>query len=298
MFSRPARQLSQRLLAQMFAQVFGWGLCLCGLAKSDDTAGQGNKVPARIAMCLPLAVPVDATTKVTVRGWGLEGVKEIRSSNPLVTLKVVGSGKATIPNKQDAKQIGDTQVELEVTVAKAAQAGEVELTIVDPEMKNQPHRLLLGSCKALEAQVLAEQEPNDGLEQAQQLRLPQIVDGRIDGDGNVDVFSFELSVAQSIAIEVHASRYGSNLDSILTLFDGRGNIIAVNDDTKDSSASNKTASGDILIRTGEQGSRTTKDSKIIVALPVGRYMTSLQDAHDRGGPAHPYRLTFTVSNKN
>ena len=31
--------------------------------------------------------------------------------------------------------------------------------------------------------------------------------------------------------------------------------------------------------------------KVIAAtLPAGRYFITRQDAHDRGGPAHPYRL--------
>lgn len=278
MFSRAQGPAQLLMRAQLICLALypGW------IARGEDTDKQGVKVSARIAMCLPLAVPVDATTKVTLRGWGLEGVKEIRTSNPQVTLKIIASGKATIPNKQDAKQIGDTQVELEVTVAKDVPAGEVELIVAEPDNKNPPHKLLLGSGKAVIAPVIAEQEPNDGFAQAQALQIPQIVDGRIDGDGNVDVISFELAASQTIVLEVLASRYGSNLDSILTLFDGRGNIIAVNDDVRDTTKTDSSA---------------TRDSKINVVLPAGKYWASVQDAHDRGGPAHPYRLTLTVGEK-
>lgn len=278
MFSRAQGPAQLLMRAQLICLALypGW------IARGEDTDKQGVKVSARIAMCLPLAVPVDATTKVTLRGWGLEGVKEIRTSNPQVTLKIIASGKATIPNKQDAKQIGDTQVELEVTVAKDVLAGEVGLTVAEPDNKNPSHKLLLGSGKAVIAPVIAEQEPNDGFAQAQALQIPQIVDGRIDGDGNVDVISFELAASQTIVLEVLASRYGSNLDSILTLFDGRGNIIAVNDDVRDTTKTDSSA---------------TRDSKINVVLPAGKYWASVQDAHDRGGPAHPYRLTLTVGEK-
>jgi len=51
-------------------------------------------------------------------------------------------------------------------------------------------------------------------------------------------------------------------------------VVAVNDDAHDT--------------------KGTKDSKITSVLPAGKYFISLQDAHDRGGPAHPYRLTLTV----
>ena len=33
-----------------------------------------------------------------------------------------------------------------------------------------------------------------------------------------------------------------------------------------------------------------RDSQLSVELPAGRYLLTLQDAFDRGGPAHPYRL--------
>ncbi len=251
----------------------------CAFVLADDPEKKTEKVLPRIAMCVPLAVPMDATTKVIVRGWGLEGTKEVRSSNPKLTLKILSTGKAAIPNKQDAKQIGDTQIELEVTVINDIQPGEIELTIVQLDVVSQPHKMLIGSGSVLDeaivnGQALAEKEPNDGFTQAQPLLLSQIVDGQIDGDGNVDVFSFELSDKQEINFEVHASRYGSNLDSLLTLFDQRGNIVAVNDDAADAIGS--------------------KDSKIVSVLPAGKYFISLQDAHDRGGPAHPYRLKIAA----
>jgi hypothetical protein len=250
----------------------------CAVASADEAEKKSEKVQPRIAMCIPLAVPADATTKLIVRGWGLEEAKEIRSSNARLTLKILATGKATIPNKQDAKQIGDTQIELAVTVTKDIQPTEVELIIVQTDKESQSHKLLIGNGQATRGPSLAEKEPNDGFTQAQPLHFPQVVDGQIESDGNVDVFSFELTDKQHIVLEVHASRYGSNLDSILTLFDQRGNIVAVNDDAQ-------------VIK----GMPETKDSKIFTLLAAGRYFISLQDAHDRGGPAHPYRLTVGLS---
>ncbi len=267
MFSRETK-LFTRLLRVLLIGLLS-GRCVGALAEDDDK--KPEKIPPRIAMCVPLAVPIDSTTKMLVRGWGLEGAKEIRSSNPQLTFKVLSTAKAAIPNKQDAKQIGDTQVELEVTVAKDVQPGEVDLIIVQPDAESQPHKLLVGGDLVSGFTALLEMEPNDGFTQAQPIQIPHIVDGQVDGDGNVDVFSFELTDQQQIAIEVHAYRFGSNLDSILTVFDRRGSIVAVNDDAID-----------------------TKDSQIIATLAAGKYFVSLQDAHDRGGPAHPYRLTVKM----
>ena len=189
MFSLLTKLWTALLISMLFTE--------CCVARADSAEEKAEKAPPRIAMCVPLAVPIDATTKVIVRGWGLEGATEIRSSNPLLTFKILATAKATIPNKQEGKQIGDTQVEVEVTVPKEVQPGEVELTIVQPDVASSPHKLIVGCDKAAGSQALTETEPNDGFTQAQPLQVPQIVDGQVAGDGNVDVFSFELTENQA-----------------------------------------------------------------------------------------------------
>jgi hypothetical protein len=218
--------------------------------------------PPRIAMCAPLAVPLGATTKVIVRGWRIDNATAIRSSDEKVSVKILTKGGATIPNKQDAKQIGDQQVEIEVTTADAAPR-EVMLTVVTPTGDSRPHKVFIGGAFP----IVLDKEANDGFRQAQPIQLPQIIDGQIHGDRNVDVFSFKVAKSTKVVIEVFARRHGSGLDSLLTLYDARGSIIAVNDDQKD-----------------------TTDSRLEQTVPPGRYFIGLQDAHDHGGPTHPYRL--------
>jgi hypothetical protein len=68
---------------------------------------------------------------------------------------------------------------------------------------------------------------------------------------------------QKLVFEVLAARYGSPLDSILTLYDDGGRIIGTNDD--------------------HDGS---PDSRLAVTLPkTGVFYLSLADAHDQGGPS-------------
>jgi len=137
------------------------------------------------------------------------------------------------------------------------------LTVVTPTGNSQPHKLLIGGAFP----VVLDKEANDGFRQAQPIRLPQIIDGQIHSDRNVDVFSFEVIDSTKVVIEVFARRHGSGLDSLLTLYDARGSIITVNDDQTD-----------------------TTDSRLEQTVPAGRYFIDLQDAHDHGGPTHPYRL--------
>lgn len=235
------------------------------LAVSPLTAGadENKPQPPRIAMCVPLAVAPGISTRIVVRGWDFDGATEVRASRDDVAVKLLSVGSANVPNGQDAKQIGDRQAELEIGVAADSPPGEVMLTIESPAGASQPHPLWIGG----EFPIAAETEPNDGFRQPQSIELPQIIDGQIHNDQNVDVFAFELSGNQQIDVDVVARRRGSGLDSILTLFDSQGNIVAVNDDQAD-----------------------TVDSRLTPTLTAGRYLLSLQDAHDHGGPAHPYRL--------
>ena len=239
-------------------------LLCAGDALAQDAVEKKTE-PPRVAMCVPLAVPVSLTTKMVVRGWSLHTATEVRSSSPQVSCKVLSAASVAVPNGQDAKQIGDTQMELEVTVLEGVEPGDATLTVVSPTGESPPHKLLIGSVHSL----VADSEPNDGFQQAQPIQIPQAVDGQIHGDKNVDVFSFDIADPQSVTIEVLARRHGSGLDSLLTLFDRLGNIVAVNDD--------------------HDG---TTDSRITAELAAGKYFVSLQDAHDHGGPAHPYRLVI------
>ncbi len=235
------------------------------VVRGQDVAAEKKAEPPRVAMCVPLGVPAGETTKMVVRGWALDTATEVRSSSPQIVFKVLSAASVAVPNGQDAKQVGNTQLELEVTVVEGVEPCDVTLTVVAPTGESPAHALLIGSVHPL----VADSEPNDGFRQAQPIQTPQAVDGQIHGDKNVDVFSFDLADPQSVTIEVLARRHGSGLDSLLTLFDHRGNIVAVNDD--------------------HDG---TTDSRISAELAAGKYFISLQDAHDHGGPAHPYRLVI------
>ena len=237
--------------------------CLIVFSPIVVHAEDAKPVPPKVAMCSPLAVASGATTKVTLRGWLVDKATAVKCDNEKVTLKIVSQGAAAVPGKQDAKQIGDQQLELEITVAEGVAPGRVLLTVVAPDGESKPHPLLVGG----DLPVVAESEPNDGFRQAQAIAALQIVDGQIHGDGNVDVFAFELTEKTNLSVEVQAQPLGSGLDSILTLYHAAGSIIASNDDQAH-----------------------TTDSRLEATLEPGRYFVCLQDAHDRGGAAHPYRL--------
>ena len=231
-------------------------ICLSTLHSEDKPE------PPRIAMAVPFAVSPHATTKVMFRGWKLNRDIEAKTTIANIGLRVIKHENANVPNGQEAKLIGDSQVELEVTIPPDISIETLPMTLVAGGAESVPYSLLVGGRYP----VVLEIEPNDSFRQAQPIAAPQIVDGQIHSDRNVDIYWFELADERRMTVEVIARRQGSGLDSLLTLFDSKKEIISTSDDAE------------------------LTDSRIEVVLPAGKYFIVVQDAHDHGGPAHPYRL--------
>lgn len=233
------------------------------LAASLSAEEAVEKQPPRVSMCVPLGVPTAGATKVVMRGWHLQSATEVRVADERVQVKLLSNAAAAVPGGQEASQVGDTQLELEITVAGEMPVGTVSLTVVTPDAESSAHELAVGAVEP----VLAETEPNDGFSQAQVVTVPQLIEGQIHADKNVDVFAVQLDQPTRLHVEAIARRYGSGLDGLLSVFDEQGHCLAANDDRDD-----------------------TTDAVLSIQLPMGKYFICLQDASDHGGPAHPYRL--------
>jgi hypothetical protein len=121
-----------------------------------------------------------------------------------------------------------------------------------------------------------EKDPHQTPATAQRVKLPIIVNGRIDRPGEWDVFRFDGTVGQAIVAEVYARRLDSPLDSVLKLTDATGKQLAINDDCDDP---------------GEGLETHHADSRIMAALPAnGTYYLYLGDVQQKGGPEYGYRL--------
>jgi hypothetical protein len=231
---------------------------------------QGKKKPPakdepKVLVALPLGIPAGKTTKVTLRGLKLDKAKEVRLAGGVKgTVKLLKKGAAVVPPQQDANKVGNTQVEVEITLPADAKGDKVEVVVETPAGASKGHALLLDA-----AAVVAEKEPNDGLKQAQKLKIGETVEGKIDKPQDVDVYQFDAKAGQKVVIEAHAARLGSPVDSFLTLYGPDGQVVEMNDDADKST-----------------------DSKIEATLKkAGAYRVSVVDAHDQGGPAHVYRLS-------
>lgn len=108
---------------------------------------------------------------------------------------------------------------------------------------------------------------------------PLIVNGRIERQDDIDVFSFDGKAGQQIVAEVMARRLNSPLDSTLQLVGPDGKEVAFNDDNTDRGAGLTTHHA---------------DSYLAATLPAdGAYMLNLRDTQHRGGHDYSYRLRIS-----
>jgi hypothetical protein len=123
-------------------------------------------------------------------------------------------------------------------------------------------------------------EQNHTRKEAQKISLPMIVNGRVNQAGEWEYFEFKGKAGQTVEAEVYARRLDSPLDSILTLMDAGGKVLAVNDDFADESAGLITDQA---------------DSRIQYKLPSdGSYYLRLGDTQRNGGPEYAYRLRVSA----
>ena len=124
-----------------------------------------------------------------------------------------------------------------------------------------------------------DKEPNNEPSRAQKVKLPIILNGRIDRPDDWDVFQFTGRADDTIVAEVDARRLDSPLDSVLKLTDANGKVVAFNDDHDDPVAGVNTHDA---------------DSYLMAKLPAdGTYYVHLGDAARHGGEEYAYRLRIS-----
>jgi hypothetical protein len=122
-------------------------------------------------------------------------------------------------------------------------------------------------------------QPSSSMAAARRIKLPQILNGRIEHPGDVHFFRIDGKSGEEIVAEIEARRLGSPLDSALTLLDAHGKQLAFNDDFEDKSAA---------LLTHQADSRLTYRF-----AAKGAYYLQLADTQQSGGPEFTYRLRLS-----
>jgi hypothetical protein len=227
-------------------------LALVSLFAAEPKKQEPKDLP-KVSSVLPFGIAPGVATRLTIRGSRLDTATEVRCQEPKAKVKLLKKSKAG----------NDSQVEAEVTLPKDYPNRTVTISVLTRAGESPYHLLLVDRNP-----VVAEKEPNNSFRQAQTIQVPQSVQGVIGAAKDVDLFRFEGKSGSKLTIEVLASRYGSPLDSLLTLYDRDGRILASCDDIAGRS-----------------------DSRLDVTLPRdGAYFVGVIDANDQGGSTHFYRL--------
>src|SRR5215212_6800151 len=89
--------------------------------------------PPNPLYALQLAADPGKTTKLTIRGVRLDTATELRLGDPKSAGKLVGKGRKTpIPMQMSAELVGDTEIDVEVTLPADVPGGVVPVSLVGP----------------------------------------------------------------------------------------------------------------------------------------------------------------------
>lgn len=236
----------------------------CSRGAEDKKDGKTNQ-PPKIIGAFPFALSAGETNKFKVRGLSLTNANALRfPAAEKLAAEIKSRGKATVPEKADAKKVGDNQLEVELTLPNDFPPGDLAFFVSTSDGDTGTNQL-----RVVERTILFdEKEPNGGFRKPNRIKIPQVVRGLIEAANDVDVYQFHAKAGQKLRVESLSVRYGSSLDPIVTLYDSKGHTLITSDD----------ASG-----SAEASVRFTfaKD---------GGYFLSVMDAHDRGGPTYGYLL--------
>lgn len=240
-------------------------LGLIGLVSAQNKT-EAKKEPPQVKVVAPFGLMRETTTTVVIRGLNLSEVTEIKfpELKPAPVFKIKSKGAVPGADKLPIQKIGNTQLEVEITLPPGAPLKATPFFVVGPNGQSDAKQILVLD----ETKTIVEKEPNDGFAGAQPITLGQSITGILSPGQKTDVFKFDGKAGQKIRVESRAIRFGSPLDPFLLLHDSDGQLLTEIDDGLD-------ASDPVLEFTLQ------KD---------GSYFLTIQDAHELASPLHSYVL--------
>lgn len=214
---------------------------------------------ARMDSIFPAGAKIGATVDVTLAGIDLDDASELHFSHPGITAKP----KMAEPTPFD-KEPQPIANQFIVTVAGNVPIGTYDVRVRGKYGLSNPRAFDLNNLTELN-----EVEPNNDFETGTEVALPQIVNGQVNGNTDVDVYRFTAQAGQRILLDCRARRIDSLLDPVLSVFDAKGRELKNNRDGYE------------------------REAFIDFQVPAaGDYFVRIADALYRGNVNYVYRLSI------
>ncbi|MBX5468124.1 MAG: hypothetical protein K6U14_11630, partial [Firmicutes bacterium] len=183
---------------------------------SAAAPGKPRVVPAALRSVSPTGAVRGSTVRLTLQGVNISDATHVFFDDPEITARVL---RGPFP------ALKRSEVAVEATLGAGARVGIRRLFLQTP----------MGTTGAVTFAVggwpeVAETEPNNALQNATPLVLPATSVGSLDPPGDVDTFTFQARAGQELVFQVVASAVRSRLNSVLTLLDASGRVLAENND--------------------------------------------------------------------
>ncbi|MGV3724603.1 MAG: PPC domain-containing protein, partial [Actinomycetota bacterium] len=185
-----------------------------------------------IVSVYPVGCQRGKTTEIKVEGqYNFAGAYGTLFESPGITAEIVPPDVAQKPGQ------AQNAVTLKVAVTADAPLGPQEFRVATPRGMSTIGMLVIGD----DPEIL-EKEGNNSLTEANPVELPSVVEGRIQGNEDVDYYKFQANAGEDLVFSCISSRLqdkihdlspgggGAHSDPILTLFDETGRELAVADD--------------------------------------------------------------------
>lgn len=241
---------------------------LLGLATRTfaQNKAEAQKEPPQVKVVAPFGLVRESTTTVIIRGLNLSEATEILFPDlkPAPVIKIKSKGAAPGADKVPVEKVGNTQIEMEITLPPGAPLRATPFIVLGPHGQSEAKQILILD----ETNTVAEKEPNDGFAGAQDFTLGQTITGILAPGQKTDVFRFSAKAGQKIRVEAQAVRFGSPLDPFLLLHNSAGQLLAEIDD----------------------GLEVSDPVLEFTCLKDGHYFLTILDAHDLASPLHSYVL--------
>lgn len=198
----------------------------------------------------------------SIDGPGIEASAEVRETKTVwfegpMIFKPASQGAETYP-KDHAGQI---------TIAGDAPLGYRRWRVQKSQGITASQVFVIGDLPEVVEQEI------DGAPIVETVELPVTINGRIFPREDVDIWEFTAQQGDTVRCQVAAAAIGSQLDSVLEIYDSEGRQIAMNDDPP-------------------FGAPTADSALSFTAPTTGKYQVRIYDVEFRGFQRFVYRLTI------